>query len=64
MTRKNDDKRGGSDSGNTHNAKVEARVTKQLKAKTDPDGSVRADRMSRDWADNTGGQGHRDVSGA
>jgi hypothetical protein len=64
MTRKNDDKRGGQDSNTGHNAKVEARFTKEAKAKTDPSGSIRADRMGRDFADNTGGRGHRDVNGA
>lgn len=60
MTRKDDDKAGGQDSGNGHGAKVERRFTKQAKAKTGQDGKIRADRMGKDYADNTGGRGHPD----
>jgi hypothetical protein len=61
MTRRDDDKAGGTDSGSTHNAKVERRFTKELRAKTTPAGTVRADQMGRDYADNTGGNGHNDL---
>jgi hypothetical protein len=49
MTRKNDDKAGGQDSGDNHNAKVERRFTKEAKAKTGQDGKIEADRMGRDF---------------
>lgn len=60
MTRRNEDKAGGQDSGNNHNAKVERRFTKEARAKTGQDGKIRGERMGRDHADNTGGKGHPD----
>jgi len=64
VTRQNDDKRGGPDASTSHNAKVEARFTKTAKAQTGQDGQIRGERMGRDYKDNTGGKGHRDVNGA
>jgi hypothetical protein len=60
MTRKEDDKRGGPDSSTSHNDKVESRFTKEARAKTGRDGAIDGGRMGRDYADNTGGNGHPD----
>ncbi len=60
MTQKNEDKRGGPDARSDYNGKVEARFTKEAKAKTGQDGKIKSRAMGRDHADNTGGQGHPD----
>lgn len=61
MTRKENDKAGGSDSrmDRSHRG-TEARFTKEARAKTGQDGNIRGDKMGRDFKDNTGGKGHPD----
>ena len=63
MTRREDDKKGGPDETDLSptGRKVEARNTKQMRAKTGQDGRVDARKMGRDYADNTGGKGHNDI---
>lgn len=60
MTKENENKRGGTESGEPSTDKVEARFTKEAKVKTGQDGRIDGRKMGRDYADNTGGQGHPD----
>jgi hypothetical protein len=61
MTRSEDNKRGGQDEElSPHGRKIEARSTKEQKAKTGPNGVVTKP-LNRDFKDNTGGKGHNDI---